>query len=414
MPNTSQPRLLSFTLDKWNALGGEVSISLADKVAVLVGRNGAGKSAILEGFHAISSWASGKLTRFRQFNSNSIPQILDIEILTPTERVLKYRYELVFLPAATDAPDIDGSDVDDSTSDGSEENQYSWNERCEYIDRDELLWITETGVTKFNNNGDPIIAILGNTSSLRQLHIADSQRLSLNIPIEMQWVYSVLRGVRVLGKTPARQTVRRYPSIIKVSRKGMSSNAYGLADMLTRKILRLISAGELKEFESVCQRIGLGSKITVQKFLLNEDSREKIKDKDEDEGYVSSVLVDGVNIGLLSDGTLRVLSILIEVVASYPSSTTIIEEPESQIHPGMLDKLLNEIQTYTFEGNLILSTHSPQVVGWTSPNEINLVFRNDGRTIVRKLNEKEIHSVTEYLYEEGDLGEWLYSGIIDE
>ncbi|WP_201789162.1 hypothetical protein [Scytonema hofmannii] len=46
MPNTSQPRLLSFTLDGWTALGGQVSVFLVDRVGVLVGRNGAGKSAI--------------------------------------------------------------------------------------------------------------------------------------------------------------------------------------------------------------------------------------------------------------------------------------------------------------------------------------------------------------------------------
>ena len=80
----------------------------------------------------------------------------------------------------------------------------------------------------------------------------------------------------------------------------------------------------------------------------------------------------------------------------------------------MLAKLLNEIETYTFEENLILSTHSPQVVAWTSPEKINLVYRNRGQTTVRKLREEEIHKVVEYLCEEGDLGDWLYSGILDE
>ena len=82
--------------------------------------------------------------------------------------------------------------------------------------------------------------------------------------------------------------------------------------------------------------------------------------------------LDGVNIGLLSDGTLKSLSILIELISSNPSSTIIIEDPESQIHPAMLAKLLNEIETYTYGQNLIVSTHSPQVVSWTSPEKINL------------------------------------------
>ncbi|MUG95953.1 AAA family ATPase [Scytonema sp. UIC 10036] len=410
LPKTSQPRLLSFTLDGWTALGGQVSVFLLDQVGVLVGRNGAGKSAILEGFEAISSWATGKTSKVRLFDNDSIPNILDIEILTPTERRLRYRYEIISLPNSID--DLD--DIDDSTSDSFEESQFSWNEYCQYIDGDkELLWTTDTGVTTFsngNNGGAPIITILGNTNSLRQLHLPKNSRLKL--PDEMQWVYAVLRGVRLLGKAPVRQTFRRRPSLLKVSSKGISSSPFGLADSLARKILRRIETGELHELESVCQRIGLGSKITVQKFVLSEEPREKIEGEGEE--FVSSVLLDGVNIGLLSDGTLRVLSILIEIIASYPSATTIIEEPETQIHPGMLAKLLNEIEAYTFEENLILSTHSPQVVAWTKPERINLVYRNHGQTTVRKLQEQEIQKVVGYLCEEGDLGDWFYSGILDE
>ena len=407
MPDTSQPRLLSFTLDGWAALGGQVSISLLDRVGVLVGRNGAGKSATLEGFEAISSCAIGsRLRRSTLPDNGNIPKILEIEISTPTERRLKYRYELIFLPTSTDDPDID-----DSTNENSEESRISWNDACQYVDQEqEHIWTTETGITTFTNDGEQLVTILGNTNSLRPSPLPEHSRLKL--PDEMQWIYAVLRGVRLLGKVPVRQTSRRRPSFLGVSSRGISPSSFGLADSLARKILRRMDTEELDELESVCQRIGLGSKITVQKFVLSEEPREKIKDEGQE--YVSSVLLDGVNIGLLSDGTLRVLSILIEIIGSYPNATTIIEEPETQIHPGMLSKLLNEIETYTFEENLILSTHSPQVVAWTSPEKINIVYRNQGRTIVRKLQEEEVQKVVEYLCEEGDLGDWLYSGVLDE
>lgn len=411
MPNTSQPRLLSFTLDGWTALGSQVSVSLLDRVGVLVGRNGAGKSAILEGFEAISSRAIGRLSRFRLLDSDSIPKILDIEILTPTERRLGYRYELTFLSTSTDSLDID-----DSTNDNSEESQFSWNECCQYVDGEkEILWTTETGVTTLSNGSNSITTILGNISSLRQLGLNISENLRIKLPLElpqeMHWVYAVLRGVRILGKASVRKTSKRRPSLLRVSGKGISFSSSELADGLSHKILRRMNPEELYELGSVCQRVGLGN-IAVQKFVLSGENPEKTEGKDEE--YVSSVLLNEVNIGLLSDGTLRVLSILVEIIASYPSSTTIIEEPETQIHPGMLAKLLNEIETYTFEENLILSTHSPQVVAWTSPEKINLVYRNHGQTTVRKLREEEIHKVVEYLCEEGDLGDWLYSGILDE
>ncbi len=403
----NQPRLLSFTLDGWGVLGGPVSLSLVNQVGVLVGRNGAGKSAILEGFEAISSCAIGRSIGSRMIDSDSIPSILQVEILTPTNRRLGYRYELI-IPFSMD--DLD-TDIDDTTNDNSLENSFSWNDYCQYIDGDqELLWKTEFGLTSFNNNGEPIFAILGNTTSLRQSNIPGNS--SLNSPPEMQWVYAILKGIRLLGKAPIRRTSRRQPSLLKVTSKKISASRFDLADTLARRIFRWVGTDDFDELENVCQRIRLAKKITVPKFVLSEHSGQTGQDKDEE--YIASVLLDGVNIGLLSDGTLRVLSILIEIIAHHPNATTIIEEPETQIHPAMLAKLLNEIKSYTWDENLIISTHSPQVVAWTKPENISLVYRNQGRTTVRKLEEREIEKVVEYLCEEGDLGDWIYSGILDE
>lgn len=405
--NTNQPRLLSFTLDGWSVLGSRVTVSLDDGVAVLVGRNGAGKSAILEGFEAISLCAIG---RFNQlvYDSESFPKILEIEILTPTDRRLEYRYEFTTLASSDD--DLNFDDSDDSIDEKSEVSRFSWNDYCRYINEGEdHLWTTDNGVTTFNTGDAPIITVLGNTHSLRQSLPATSP---IKLPNEMLWVYSVLRGVRLLGKASIRQRTRRQPSQLRVSSKGISTRSFSLGDILARKILRLIGKDELYEIESICKRVGLGSKISVQKFILSRDSGEKIENEDEE--YISSVLLDGVNIGLLSDGTLRVLSILIEIIASSPNTTTIIEEPETQIHPGMLAKLLNEIETYSFGENLILSTHSPQVISWTRPEKIILVHRDNGRTFVQKLGDDQIHNVIEYLSEEGDLGEWIYSGVLDD
>ncbi|CAD5928821.1 hypothetical protein PCC7811_01161 [Planktothrix agardhii] len=405
--NTNQPRLLSFTLDGWSVLGSRVTVSLDDGVAVLVGRNGAGKSAILEGFEAISLCAIGRFNQL-MYDSESFPKILEIEILTPTDRRLEYRYEFTTLASSDD--DLNFDDSDDSIDEKSEVSRFSWNDYCRYINEGEdHLWTTDNGVTTFNTGDAPIITVLGNTHSLRQSLPATSP---IKLPNEMLWVYSVLRGVRLLGKASIRQRTRRQPSQLRVSSKGISTRSFSLGDILARKILRLIGKDELSEIESICKRVGLGSKISVQKFILSRDSGEKIENEDEE--YISSVLLDGVNIGLLSDGTLRVLSILIEIIASSPNTTTIIEEPETQIHPGMLAKLLNEIETYSFGENLILSTHSPQVISWTRPEKIILVHRDNGRTFVQKLGDDQIHNVIEYLSEEGDLGEWIYSGVLDD
>jgi energy-coupling factor transporter ATP-binding protein EcfA2 len=412
--NTNQPRLLSFTLDGWSVLGGRVTVSLHDGVAVLVGRNGSGKSAIIEGLQAISLCAIGKSNRVPYNNSDSIPKILEIEVLTPDKRHLAYKYELV--PIAKSNKNLN---IDTFTSDNLEGENLLWNEHCQYADGDnETIWTTAHGLTTFKKTDGLTGSFWGNMHSVRQANVDNS---SMDIPSEMYWINTALTGIHVLNKTSVRQMSGRRDSLLKVSpREGVFINGVSingidglleLAGSLTLRIHRM-EIGEFDEFESICQRIGLGQKITVQKFILSETPKEKIESEDTE--YILSVQLDRVNIGLLSDGTLKVLAILVEIITLNPSSTIIIEEPEAQIHPAMLAKLLNEIETYTYGENLILSTHSPQVVSWTNPEKINLVHRKDGQTFVRKLAEDDIHNVIAYLSEEGDLGEWIYSGILDE
>ncbi|MGK7933664.1 MAG: AAA family ATPase [Microcystaceae cyanobacterium] len=400
MSNQKQPHLLSFTLDSWTVLGGKVSVTLVDGVAVLVGRNGAGKSAILEGFKAISSYITFSLMKSGEVNGDILPRILDIEVLTPTERHLRYKYELIYL-----------SDFNDNPDDDLEENQVSFNDSCQYLDgKKEILWHTEQGVTTLNKNGDSMVTILGNTSPLQDSKRLKNTPLSLKVPQEMQWIYEVLRGVRLLGKISIRQSYRpRESSLLRIT-KNVRSNLPTPINLIADKIFSM-ETEDLDELQMICQRIGLGEKISIKKFIANRESSGRVNIPNE---YIAEVLLDGVNIGLLSDGTLKILSILVDLLSYVPSKTTIIEEPETQIHPAMLASLLNELESYTYGENLILSTHSPQVVSWTSPDKINLVYRHEGKTMVRKLQEGEIEQVVQYLCEEGNLGEWIYSGMLDE
>ena len=99
-------------------------------------------------------------------------------------------------------------------------------------------------------------------------------RPGVNFPNEMEWIFNVLKGIRLLGKVPLRQTSRRRASFLSVSPKGIypSGGKLELADILGRKIVRRMETGELDELESICQRIGIGEKVTVQKFTLSKES----------------------------------------------------------------------------------------------------------------------------------------------
>jgi predicted ATP-dependent endonuclease of OLD family len=403
MSDSNPPRLLSFTLDGWPVLGGPVTISLNDGVAVLVGRNGAGKSAILEGFSRIVSFARNG---FKGLSSNgfihenideNIPKLLEIKLLTPTNRQLVYKYEIIKLPAFVQVITIHKNRVKDNT----EEMQLLWSEFCQYADdSQEALWIAKDGVTTIYKNN---VSVYSTNSLIQSSH--SSQKSLPELPDELYWVRSVLGEINLLDKYPIRSISQRIPLVLRFEDYSKPFHVIDLGNLSSkfRRNLRytITNQDQIKEFENVCQRIGIVNKISEKKFLGDDE-------------YLSEILFDGINVGLLSDGTLRILSILLEILNSNLDSTLIIEEPETQIHSGMLEKLLNEIESYTYGKNLILSTHSPQVVSWTQPDKINLVYRQDGQTFVRKLGADEIHNVADYLNEEGDLGDWIYSGILDE
>ena len=184
--NTNQPRLLSFTLDGWSVLGGRVTVSLHDGVAVLVGLNGAGKSAIIEGLQAISLCAIGKSNRVPYNNSESIPKTLEIEVLTPDKRHLAYKYERIPLSTSTESLDLD-----DSISDNLGERQFSWHGYCQYVDENqEIIWTTENGITTLINEHGQKSGILGNIHLFPQSTLLENS--SLNFPHEMFWIYDVL------------------------------------------------------------------------------------------------------------------------------------------------------------------------------------------------------------------------------
>lgn len=126
---------------------------------------------------------------------------------------------------------------------------------------------------------------------------------------------------------------------------------------------------------------------------------------------------DGCNIGQLSDGTLRVAEILWTLISLRPGDILLFEEPEIGIHPGLLRRLLAVVDSYTLDHQVVVSTHSLQVVNWAGPTEIRLVHRQRGYqsdTVSKALSSEQLARLEPYLNDEGSLGDFIYSGGADE
>lgn len=112
-----------------------------------------------------------------------------------------------------------------------------------------------------------------------------------------------------------------------------------------------------------------------------------------------------------SDGTLRALAMLAAVETHRKHSTMILEEPEHGLHPWAVRFLMRHIRDAAHRRDLqvILTTHSPQVVEAARPEEVIIATRTHERGT-------RLHLAAEILgshdLSSGDLGRLWLKGLI--
>jgi predicted ATPase len=110
--------------------------------------------------------------------------------------------------------------------------------------------------------------------------------------------------------------------------------------------------------------------------------------------------------GNLSAGTRRVIRMVVSLLFDR-RALMLIEEPEDSIHPGLLRKLIDLFRTYSDQTQVLFSTHSPEVLDMLGPEEVLLVTAPDGKTSVRQLSGDELQRARKFLQDEGSLSDYL-------
>jgi len=145
--------------------------------------------------------------------------------------------------------------------------------------------------------------------------------------------------------------------------------------------------------------------------------------KTDDKILVENLLIDfkvndnWVPWSYLSDGAKR-LFYLITQCLSIDDGLVLIEEPELGIHPHQLYGLMEFIKEQSADKQIIISTHSPIVLDILSPDElnrINIVKLTEEGTQFYKLDEEQINTAKKYMNEVGELSYyWLHSDLENE
>jgi predicted ATPase len=96
----------------------------------------------------------------------------------------------------------------------------------------------------------------------------------------------------------------------------------------------------------------------------------------------------------LSEGTLRFLWLITTLLAPPSPAVVLLDEPEVSLHPELLKLLAALLQDASQSGQIVVATHSPDLIRWLQPEEVLIAEKEEGRTRLTWADEL-------------DLGEWL-------
>ena len=114
----------------------------------------------------------------------------------------------------------------------------------------------------------------------------------------------------------------------------------------------------------------------------------------------------------LSDGTVSILALILALYFEDQSNIIILEEPERNIHPRLLARLISSAEDVSKEKQVIITTHNPEMLKNAEITSVRLVSRKpDGKTIVTAPNESE--AVQEFLRNDLGLDDLFLQGLLE-
>ncbi|NPV59607.1 MAG: AAA family ATPase [Actinobacteria bacterium] len=107
----------------------------------------------------------------------------------------------------------------------------------------------------------------------------------------------------------------------------------------------------------------------------------------------------------MSDGTLRVLGLLLAVYQSGKTSLVAIEEPESTVHPAVTELIMQVLRDASLEKQILITTHSPDILDYKElkDEQIRVVIMEQGNTKIAPLADSSKEAIKEKLYTPGEL-----------
>lgn len=378
MPHDAEPRARIVEIGgKSQELGDFVSLELATPFTVLVGRNAAGKSVLL---HLINDFARQAA---RQAASLERYSRLDEFHCTAEIAGTQYRYtasgEMIVFEKTTRELEF----------------QMWWSESCVDLSAGGAkLWSTERGVVA----GLSAQVLVPPFTGLLAL---DPNSLPVEVAAVAGAFGQLFRHVTLIPAglpAPLKREPNvfvREPSTGRFVMRGSSGSQR--LDRVALQLMRWHEAGDesFERVQAVLRRIGVCASLEAKTFPGAGSE-------------IAFIFIDGYQLDSASDGTLRVIEIIVALELAAAGALVMIEEPETGIHPGLCDRIMAEIDSAAEDLQLIISTHSPRILDRVQYHQLRHVRRN-GSTRVGALTSGQVEAVKAFLDHEGTLSDFVLS-----
>jgi predicted ATPase len=104
-----------------------------------------------------------------------------------------------------------------------------------------------------------------------------------------------------------------------------------------------------------------------------------------------------------SDGTLRFAAMLLALSQEPAPSLIALEEPELFVHPGAMAVLCELLEEAALTSQIIISTHSPDIISHFGVDELRIVERTDLGTKIGVVDAVQRQVIEEQLFSASDL-----------
>ncbi len=114
----------------------------------------------------------------------------------------------------------------------------------------------------------------------------------------------------------------------------------------------------------------------------------------------------------MSDGTLRILGLLLAVFQRSARTLLVFEEPEANVHPRALSIVSDLLEGISRKIQVLVTTHSPELLDakWISDDHIRVVYWEDDASRISRIGKASREALQEQIMGAGEL---LRSSLLD-